>query len=239
MPEFAAFLADLGLDHVELRQGYLDVHPADPRLRELRAIAEERDLTYTLHAPFRGSNLANHHEPLRRAAVEAVKDTLDRAQAIGAGGVVVHAGSIPRRYPERVQNLAREQAVRSIRECARHADDIGVHCCVENQRRKDSAVRFTETPERMADFLADVGVDSEYLAVTVDVGHAKVTGVEPARFADRFGDRIRIVHLHDNDGEHDAHEPLPAFRAVGRDLGAPFNVLEMKSLADIERCVGE
>ena len=235
--EFVDFLADLGLDHVELRQGYLDVHPADPRLRDLRDLLAERDVSVTLHAPFRGANLANHHEPLRRAAVEAVKDSLDRAQVLGAGGVVVHAGSIPRRYPDRVKTFARRQAVRSVRECARHADDIGVHCCVENQRRKESAVRFTATPAQLGDFLAEVDVESEYLAVTVDVGHAKVTGADPEAFLEAVGDRIRIVHLHDNDGEHDSHDVIPDFRAVADRLGAPYNVLEMKSLADIEACV--
>lgn len=234
---FVDVLAGLGLDHVELRQGYLDVHPAEPRLRDLRDLAAARDVTFTLHAPFRGANLANHNEQLRRAAVEAVKDSLDRAHAIDAGGVVVHAGSIPRRYPDRVVDLAREQAVRSVRECARHADDLGVHCCVENQRRKASAVRFTDTPERLAAFLEDVGVDSEYLAVTLDVGHAKVTGAPPEAYVDAVGDGIRICHLHDNDGVHDSHEVIPDFRSVAERVGAPYNVLEMKSIADIERCV--
>ncbi len=55
------------------------------------------------------------------------------------------------------------------------------------------------------------------------------------RFVDRFGDRIHLVHLHDNDGKTDAHDPLPAFRSIGDDIGAPYNVLEMKSRTDIDR----
>lgn len=239
VPQFVDRLAGLGLDHVELRQGYLDTHPAAPLPRELRRLGDERDVTYTAHAPFRGVNLASVHEPLRRAAVGVVTDALDRALAAGAGGVTVHAGSVPARYPDRVHERAREQAVRSVRACAQHADSIGVHCCVENQRQKASQVRFTETPERLAGFLDAVDVDTPYLGVTVDVGHAKVTGVAPEAFADRFGDRVRIAHLHDNDGDHDSHEPLPDFRAVAERLGAPYNVLEMKSITDIERCVRE
>jgi sugar phosphate isomerase/epimerase len=235
--EFVGFLDGLGLDHVELRQGYRDAHPEAPSPRELRALAERTDVTYTFHAPFRGANLANLTESLRRAAVGAVTDTLDAAYAAGAGAVVVHAGSVPRRYPERVQARARRQAVRSVRECARHADDVGIPLCVENQRRKPSQVRYTETPERMAALFEDVGVDSPYLGVTVDVGHAKVTGVDPEGFAERFGDRVRVAHLHDNDGTADSHDPLPGYGAVAERLGAAYNVLEMKSLADVEACV--
>jgi sugar phosphate isomerase/epimerase len=235
--EFVEFLTSLGLRHVELRQGYLDVHPEAPTPRELREIAESTDVTYTFHAPFRDANLGNLNEPLRRATTARVKRTLDAAHAAGAGAVVVHGGSVPRRYPDRVRAHARQQAVRSLRACARHADDIGTHLCVENQRWKRARVRHTETPERLAAFLDEIDVDSEYLGVTVDVGHAKVTGVDPGEFVERFGDRVRVCHLHDNDGTEDTHDVLPAYESVAERVGAEYNVLEMKSLDDVRRCV--
>lgn len=234
---FVDFLAGLGLDHVEIRQGYLDVQPEAPTPRELRELAAATGVTYTFHAPFRDANLGNVNEPLRLAAVEGVRRSLDAALAAGAAAVVVHGGSVPRRYPERVLARARRQAVRSMRECATHADDVGMHLCVENQRYKPARVRHTETPGRLAAFLDEVGVDSEYLGVTLDVGHAKVTGVDVGAFVDRFGERIRVAHLHDNDGTADRHDPLAEYEDVARRIGAPYNVFEMKSLADVERCV--
>jgi sugar phosphate isomerase/epimerase len=234
---FVDALSRLGLDHVEVRQGYLDVHPDAPSPRELRELAARTDVTYTFHAPFRDANPGNFNEPLRRAVVDGVKRTLDGAVAAGAAAVVVHGGSVPRRYPDRLREFARGQAVRSIRECALYADDVGMHLCVENQRRKSARLRNTETPARLEAFLDEVDVDSEYLGVTVDVGHAKVTGVDVAEFVDAFGDRIRVAHLHDNDGTADQHEPLPEYQSVAERVGAPYNVLEMKSLADLERCV--
>lgn len=235
--EFGEFILGLGLDHVEVRQGYLDVHPGAPGARELAEFAASTDVTYTFHAPFRDANLGNLNESLRRAAVESVKRTLDTAFDTDAGAVVVHGGSVPRRYPERVQEHARQQAVRSLRACARYADDVGVPLCVENQRRKPNHRRNTETPARLAAFLEEIDADSAHLGVTVDVGHAKVTGVDPREFVERFGDRIHVVHLHDNDGVADRHEPLPGYETVAERIGAEYNVLEMKSLADIERCV--
>ena len=235
--EFVQFLDERGLSHVEIRQSYLDVHPESPSPERLRELADARDVTYTIHSPHKDLNLGNQNERLRRAAVDAVRDSLDFAAAAGAGAVVVHGGSVRERYPERVRARAREQAVRSLRECATYADEVEVPLCLENQRDKRSKRRNTATPERLRGLLDDVGVESDYFGLTFDVGHAKVSDVSVDRFVDEFGDRIRIAHLHDNDGTGDDHEPLPEFRDVAGEVGADYNVLEMKSLADIDRCV--
>jgi sugar phosphate isomerase/epimerase len=82
-----------------------------------------------------------------------------------------------------------------------------------------------------------VGAPPEALGVTLDVGHAKVNGYDPLAFADRFDDRIRVVHLHDNDGTADQHRPLADYDAVVDATDAAYYAFEMKSLDDIERCL--
>jgi sugar phosphate isomerase/epimerase len=234
--EFASFLKDQDLDHIEVRQGYLDVR-TDEGLDGLEAILTSSDLSATFHAPHIDCAMGNINEELRQAAVRGVKHSLDMAAAVDAGGVVVHGGASRTRYPDRVQLVSREQALVSIEECARYAAEVGVPLCLENSRDKASEHRHTATPDRLAAFLSEVDADPEYRCVTLDVGHAKASGIPYERFVDRFGDRIQILHLHDNDGTADDHDPLPAFREVAATVGAPYNVLEMKSLADIECCV--
>jgi sugar phosphate isomerase/epimerase len=233
---FAAFLGDLGLDHVELRAGYLDARPGAPDVEALRAVAREHDLTYTVHAPHVDVAPGNVNDRLRAATVAAIQDAVDLAAALDAGGVVVHGGTARSRYPAHVRDRVRERSVRTIQACAEYAADEGVPLCLENQRDTSSKHRHTATPDRLAAFLDDVGVES--LRLTLDVGHAKATDVDYRRFVDRFGDRIHVAHLHDNDGESDAHDPLPSFREVAADIDATYNVLEMKSRADVKRCVG-
>lgn len=234
---FIRFLDTQGLSHVEIRQGYFDTTPDAPTPAELRELAESYGVTYSFHAPHVDSNLGNLNESLRRGTVDSVLATLDAAAEAGAGAVVVHGGDVPHRYPDHVQAHSRAQAVRSLRACVRHADDVGVPLCLENQRETESRRRHTSTPDRLASLVADVGIDSPYFRLTLDVGHAKATGLDYRAFVDRFGDRILVAHLHDNDGTGDHHDPLPTFREVAADVGAKYNVLEMKSLADIERCV--
>ncbi|WP_423746565.1 sugar phosphate isomerase/epimerase family protein [Haladaptatus sp. SPP-AMP-3] len=234
---FADFIGDMGLDHVELRAGYLDVRDEERQAERLRRIAQEHDVTYTVHAPHLDAAPGNVNERLRQGTVDAIRSAIDLAADIDAGGVIVHGGTARKRYPEHVRDHVRDQAVRTIRTCARHAADRGVPLCLENQRDTDDKHRHTATPERLANFLADVGVDADALKLTLDVGHAKATGVDYARFVDRFDDQVHIAHLHDNDGESDAHDPLPSFRAVAAEIGAAYNVLEMKSRDDVRRCV--
>jgi sugar phosphate isomerase/epimerase len=234
--EFVSFLDTQGLNHLEVRQGYLDVH-SDSVIDPLEELLASRDLSATFHAPHIDCAMGNVNERLREAAVDGVKRSLDVADAVDAGGVVVHGGASRRRYPDRVQSFSRDQALTSIEECTQHAASVGVPLCLENSREKSSERRHTATPDRLAAFLADLDVDTEYLRLTLDVGHAKASGIPYGRFVDQFGDRIRIAHSHDNDGEGDDHDPLPEFEAVAAQVDARYNVLEMKSLDDITRCV--
>jgi sugar phosphate isomerase/epimerase len=233
---FADYLESQGLNHVEIRQGYVDVR-AESVVESLRPVLAARDLSVTVHAPHIDCAMGNINERLRRAAVEGVKTSLDMAAAVDAGGVVVHGGATRQRYPEAVQSFSREQALASVEECARYAASVKMPLCLENSRETPEKCHHTATPERLAAFLADLDVETDYLRLTLDVGHANVTGIPYGEFVDRFGDRIQIVHLHDNDGTADDHDPLPDYETVVDDVGAPYNVLEMKALDDIRACV--
>ena len=236
--EFLAYITDLGLDHVELKREYLHGHPEAPEPERVRELADEYDVTVTYHAPFRDWNLGSFNEASRRASAEQVKRTIDDAAAAGAGAVVVHGGSVPRRYPEWVRESAHENALRSLAECAEYAQLVGVPLCLENQPRNDEKRRYTTSPDDLAAVLATVDVEPKYFGVTLDVGHAKVNGHDWAAFADRFGERIRVCHLHDNDGTGDQHEPLTDHAGLLEAVPADYFVFETKSLADVARSVG-
>lgn len=232
IPEFMEHITDLGLNHVEFKREYLHAPPESPDPARIGELADAYDVSLTYHAPFRDWNLGSFNDASREASAEQVKDTLDDAATAGAGGVVVHGGSVPRRYPERVQEKARENAKRSLRECTAYASDVGVPLCLENQPRSDTKIRHTTTPKDLAAMLDSA--DADGLKVTLDVGHAKVNGHPWRDFLDRFGERVHIVHLHDNDGETDQHHPLSEYESVVAEINAPYNIFEIKAVADID-----
>jgi sugar phosphate isomerase/epimerase len=236
--EFMSYVTDIGLDHVEFKREYLAGHPDTPTPEEVRELAASYDVTVTYHAPFRDWNLGSYNETVRQNAVDRVKQTLDDAATAGATGVVVHGGSVPHRYPEWIRERAAESARRSLRACAEYAQSVGVPLCLENQPPDPQQQRYTTSPDALARMLDAIDVPAPYLGVTLDVGHAKLTGDDWRAFVDRFGDRIRVCHLHDNDGTADQHQPFPEHEAVIESVPAECFVFEMKSVADVGRCVG-
>ncbi|MEY7850101.1 sugar phosphate isomerase/epimerase family protein [Natrarchaeobius sp. A-rgal3] len=235
---FCEYVVDCGLEHVELKMEYVHGHPDAPDPETVAERSDAYDVTVTYHAPFRDWNPGSFNEDSRVAAVEQVNSTLEAAATAGAGAVVVHGGSVPYRYPEYVRERARDAARRSLAECARYAAEVDVPLCLENQPQSDSNERHTTSPDDLAAMLESVDVD-DALGVTLDVGHARVNGFDWRTFADRFADRIHVVHLHDNDGVEDRHEPLADFEPICEYVDAPYNVFEMKRVPDVERCLEE
>lgn len=237
VPEFFDRLDRLGLDHAEFKREYLHAPPEAPPADEIATVAANREMTVSFHAPFRDWNLGSFNDASRRASVSQVRDTLDDAATCGADAVVVHGGSVRQHYPERVAEKSYENAVTSLQECADHAADVGVTLCLENQPVSDSKRRYTTSPDDLATVLDRVDAPPEALGVTLDIGHAKVNNHDPWQFVDRFGDRIRIVHLHSNDGTSDQHHPITDYQGFIDGIDADYYVFEMKSMADIERCL--
>ncbi len=235
--EFLEYLTDCGLNHVELKREYLHGHPDVPTPEEVSTLAERFDVSVTYHAPFRDWNVGSFNEASRRASVAQVKETLEDAHAANAGAVVVHGGSVPHRYPEWVRERAHENALASLEECAAHARRVGVPLCLENQPASETKRRYTTTPEELRETVGAVDVDPEFFGVTLDVGHAKVNGYHWSEFVDQLGDRIRVCHLHENDGTADQHEPLVEHDRILKEVPAEYFVFETKSVADVARSV--
>lgn len=236
--EFMDYITDLGLSHVEFKREYLAGHPRTPGPEEVRKLADAYDVTVTYHAPFRDWNPGSYDEAVRQDSVERVKRTLDDAAAAGATGVVVHGGSVPHRYPQWVRDRARESAFRSLAECAEYAQLVGVPLCLENQPIDGEKRRYTTTPADLAEMIDTVDVPPQYLSVTLDIGHAKVNDYDWRAFVEEFGHRIRVCHLHDNDGTADQHNPFPEYESVVESVPAEYFVFEMKSVADVAACLG-
>ena len=231
---FIDHLSALGLTHIELTEGYRAAHPEVPSPAEIGDLVRAAGMTLTFHAPFRDWNIGSFNDATVDAAVAQVCTTLDAAAAAGAGAVVVHGGEVPTRYPARVRTQAMDNAIDGLRRCAEHAASVRVPLCLENQPPVDGIERHTTTPAALAATLEAVEAD---LGVTLDVGHAKVAGVDWRRFVERFDGHIHVCHLSANDGTADQHAPLPEHATIVGAVGAPYNVFEMKTLDDIAACV--
>ncbi len=194
-PEAFALAGDLGLalqiqlepptfwfseEQVEALRDVRATHPAVPLV---------------VHAPYREVFLSSLYEPLRRAALEIVKRSIDLAADLSASLVVFHAGDVNVMAP---RDLARGVAAESVREVLEYAEGRGVPVALENAPfYRHSLFLYA------SDFLSlDVDVP-----ICLDIPHAYAVDALDAYF-DLLGDRIVAYHLSDTVRGKDLHAAL-------------------------------
>jgi sugar phosphate isomerase/epimerase len=153
-------------------------------------LLENYSLSYTLHAPSRGVNIASLLEPIRRASVEVTIESFNVAGEVG-GSVVVHPGYFAW---EQERSQAEKQYFRSLGELLTAAEDLSVRFFIENMGNWDYF--FLRTPDEL-NLIGDSGF-------ALDVGHANLNHCLP-EFLEAHIDH---VHLHDNNGDKDTHSPV-------------------------------
>ncbi|MRR10743.1 sugar phosphate isomerase/epimerase, partial [bacterium] len=120
--------------------------------------------------------------------------------ALGARWMNVHPD---RQAPFHSRATVVELNLRTIREVARFATDLGLGLMVEN------VPGWFNSGREMGELLNAV----EGLGFHLDIGHANLQNDynTTAEMLEAFGRRLRHVHLHDNKGgAHDLHLPLGA-----------------------------
>lgn len=207
-PEELVTARDAGIEQLEL---WL----AEPHLpwRDLSACAAFRqrlgDLGLragSVHLPFYPSvpELLDHGakwsvidpDPRRRAeALDAVRAGMQAAAELGARHAVLHLGWQRDTWTDAEHGWARE----AVHQLLQEPPAEGVQLCLENiissGTRADALMRL----------LDEVDPDGQ-AGICLDLGHAHVDGGVLAEL-ERAAPRLCHLHLHDNDGQSDAHLP--------------------------------
>ena len=170
------------------------------------------------HAPFPSSC---DDEEKNAEIFKRIVTGMKNAAALGAPMIVVHPcvhlDFDVEGNPERLfeYNLAFYKSL------IPYAEKFGIKIAIEHICR-DS---ITSTPERL-NRLYDA-LDNPVFTICFDVGHARISGLDPADAIRRVGKRLigGCTHFHDNNGEGDGHT-LPFYGAINWEE-------VMKALAEI------
>ncbi len=193
----------------------------------------------SLHAPCpvpypggaRADYLASAEEAQRVAAVDHTRRTIDAAEALGAGAVVVHLGTIDLPVPQSAILGAMEdgdpgwsgmleeglrdrrglsarhldRCMRSLEALAEHAAGSGVRIAPET-RYEYNDIPDLEEFRTVLDAFGPRGVGYWH-----DVGHAHAQSVlglaPPGAYLERFRDHLVGFHVHDAVGARDHYPP--------------------------------
>ena len=204
-------IADAGFDAIDYSM-YYDDSPIFNRggrvlASELSRIAEARGLVFNqAHAPFSDFALGEDSEVKNRKVYSSICEAIVLASKLGAPTIVVHPALI---CPRLSADARFEMNMELFSHLISVAKDNGVSLAIENvwarhPDKNDKIVKSvcSDAGEliRYADALASDGV-----TVCFDAGHAGLVGESAAGMVKALGDRIKHIHLHDNDFETDSH----------------------------------
>ena len=193
-----------------------------------RQAATQSGLRLTVHGPFEDLEPGSPSERRRRQAVATHRRHLEAAAEIGALRYVAHPEYRP--HPARRDPRVIAALERTLAELAALQAELGVPIVVENMPGAGRS-HFTHPGD----------LDLGELGFVLDTGHAAITGVLH-EFLRAPQARLMHVHLHDNRGPADAHDPhMPLGRGVvdaravlatARAAGATV-ILELLNEADV------
>ena len=172
-----------------------------PNLEDRTVVdAVRRDMAgverFWFHAPFAELAPCAIDPLVRQVTEKRYRQAADLAQELGVRRLVIHGGFVPQVYfPEWYV----EQSVRFWRDFLR-------------QLPQDMTVALENVMEPRPGLLADIArqVDDPRLGLCLDIGHANtfVSQAPPVEWVEPMAPWLRHVHLHDNLGREDLHEPL-------------------------------
>ncbi|MBQ3133936.1 MAG: sugar phosphate isomerase/epimerase [Clostridia bacterium] len=180
------------------------------RALEIRRFAEELGIPCNqAHAPF--------YDPVKFPQefgfTDAMEDSdpkyarlirsIEVASILGAKNIVVHAVMFDR--PEGVD--FHEYNRRFYRSLVPYCEKFGICVSVENlfERRDGVVYPVLADPQELQDLVRSI--DSPWINICVDVGHAGITGLHcPQEFLRAMdGSLLKALHVHDNDCDRDWH----------------------------------
>ncbi len=169
--------------------------------KAIRDIVKSFNFKYFVHAPYININLASMNPTLRKASEKTILKSIAFAADIDAKLVVSHVGRLSRDYPEEMFTHSLKNAIPCLRNLTNASKNHGTIFTIENDHRSNDQI-LAGYPEQLMFLIEKVGCK-----FTLDVGHAN-TVAKIETFLARLVEHIVNVHLHDNDGEQDAHLSL-------------------------------
>ena len=177
-----AFLADK-IDDVELvlfESDELSNIPSPEQVAELRNIARDNNLTYTVHLPL-DTWTGSADEAVRLSSIEKIKRVIDRMAPVEPFAYVCHLhGDRRGKNPVNDPALWVEQHVKSLTEI------------LTLVKPSDICIETLDYPFHLVESV----VWDLNLSVCLDIGHLIIMEYNVEEHLDKYLDRTRIMHLH-------------------------------------------
>ncbi|MBR6270584.1 MAG: sugar phosphate isomerase/epimerase [Lachnospiraceae bacterium] len=200
-------IKEAGFDAVDLRlTGYESIpteipfKEIEPWIMQLKNLADEAGIdVFQMHGPWVWPLPDGESTELR---IVNTIHTVRAAAMLGCENVVVHpVMPFGRDHENGNEQGTWDANLRLVEGVLPTSKECGVTLCMENLPFQRFSMSLTQDVYR---FVKEVG--DERVKICFDTGHSnKMDPVSPADTLRSFGDEVRVLHVHDNDGEKDQH----------------------------------
>ncbi len=218
-----------GLDFIEINTSFPQYQATAMNTEELRALARENGLFYTIHADEQ-LNPFDFKATVSECYFNEMREHIRFALAIGATVINMHLlKGVYVTLPGRVilltdvykdEYMSRVKAFISL--CEEEIGDAPLKICIENV---DSNPFTSSQREALKLFLA-----SDVFGLTYDTGHDKCLGGRDRDIYDTYRHKLGHMHLHDSNGKS-AHLPLGSAEL---DIASMLDMIEGRGACLVE-----
>ncbi len=153
----------------------------------------------SVHGPFVGIRYTYNDYLLKEAVKKRMKSTYEMARELKPEILVVHSGISEDIKKWKLEELWLEETTIFWKEEIKKYEKEGIKIVVENM--------VEESPDILMELCN--AVNSDFFALCFDIGHMNVfSKLSPSDWVKKMGERLKYVHLHDNNGKEDEHLPV-------------------------------
>ncbi len=187
----AQLFLEVGLDHQAL-----DLFKAKD-FRKAAKIIHKRNLGCSVHAPFTDLSLGALDALISRTSLKRLRQALKVASYFRPKTIVIHSGYHPGYHRERLKEW-QQRLQEGLEALLYEAERLDLYLALENVFEPDPSF-LTSVVEKIA---------SPHLGYCFDAGHALAFAKSPWQpWLEAFTPRLFELHIHDNNGDWDAHLP--------------------------------
>ena len=179
----------------------------------------------TFHALFSGLNPASKDSAIQKIVEKRFQQSYIAGKLIKAENIVFHSGNKGMKNKPSDDYFV-EHSIIFWKEFIKQFEDAGIHATLENVSEYYPQVTKTVVDE----------VNSPYLNLTLDTGHANLTcDIDPSEWIKFYGKKLTHMHLHNNMKTNDDHAGfnygtinfLRVFKTLKDENLSPLIVLEI------------
>ncbi len=240
--DFLNYAVSMKFDWVEFKYDppfMLDRHLSKVSREQIRQIAKENDIGLSLHAPYYETNLGSLNSHIHRGSIESCLEAVHFAADIGCSYLTIHCGDVADNLASApsAAELAFHRTLQALKVIQSQARKHNLELAIENRNGSSKGKKkIGILPQELLKISSEL---EDEVGFTLDIGHANVSGISTADFALALGKKIRLMHVHDNDGHSDQHKAVgtgtvdfPRLLELYRDNGWSFPwVVECKALS--------